>query len=387
MKLLYSNILPLGTENDQETVTECFFKEFEQADHVEIASGYISKASLLELDALVESSGINKIILVIGMYYYDGIAESTYRTALEINKKWKMSGVGEIRITHAFHYHGKTYAFYTGDEVKSAIVGSANLGVIKPEASNRRQYEVSAVTTDRGECTEIATLIAKLATPTCSINIDDWIKPPIIREVNTSLENIHTVNHIPQAEVKLYEKGKTTTSFVIPIKVPAEAERFMDDNKHYTKSNLNVSYAAPRNARKARDWFETQFTVNKSITRQDGYPEKGKPFFVVTDDGYTFKVHTTSDGNKQFSAVGDELILGRWVKGRLAAAGLVKPMNNTLDDTQRLGMITKEMLAAYGCDTLVLTKTIYQKEDENGEILDVWVLSFEAKEKPGTDED
>ena len=62
MKLLYSNILPLGTENDQETVTECFFEEFEQADHVEIASGYISKASLLELDALVESSGINKII-------------------------------------------------------------------------------------------------------------------------------------------------------------------------------------------------------------------------------------------------------------------------------------------------------------------------------------
>ena len=88
MKLLYSNILPLGTENDQETVTECFFEEFEQADHVEIASGYISKASLLELDALVESSGINKIILVIGMYYYDGIAESTYRTALEINKKF-----------------------------------------------------------------------------------------------------------------------------------------------------------------------------------------------------------------------------------------------------------------------------------------------------------
>ncbi|WP_204266667.1 restriction endonuclease PLD domain-containing protein, partial [Escherichia coli] len=46
--------------------------------------------------------------------------------------------------------------------------------------------------------------------------------------------------------------------------------------------------------------------------------------------------HTTSDGNKQFSAAGDELILGRWIKGRLAAAGLVTPVNDTQADTDRL---------------------------------------------------
>lgn len=386
MKLLYSNILPLGTENGQETVADRFFEEARQADHIEIASGYISKASLLELDALVESASIKKIVLIIGMYFIEGMPEGTYHAALEINKKWQDAGIGEIRMVRAFKYHGKLYTFYKDGEVKSAIIGSANLGAIKLEASNRRQYEVSAITTDRDECAEIATLIAKLSTPNISVNIDDAAGMPIIREVNTSLTGVDTVDQIPQAEVGLYERHKTTTSFVIPIKVPAAAERFMDDGKHYTKSNLNVSYAAPRSARKARDWFETQFTVSKSITRQEGYPEKGKPFFVVTDDGYTFKVHTTSDGNKQFSAVGDELILGRWVKGRLAAAGLVTPVNNTQADTERLGMITKEMLAAYGCDTLVLTKTTQHKE-EDGEILDVWVLSFEAGSNPSTDED
>lgn len=378
MKLLYSNILPLGTENGQETVSDRFFDEVRASDCIEIATGYVSKASLLELDALVESANIKQITLTIGMYFVEGMPEGTYHTALDINKKWKNAGIGEIRMVRAFKYHGKLYAFYKDGEVKSAIIGSANLGVIKLEASNRRQYEVSAVTTDRDECAEIATLIAKLASPSCSVNIEDAVGMPIIREVNTSLVGVDTVDQIPQAEVSLYEKHKTSTSFILPIKVPAAAERFMDDGKHYTKSNLNVSYAAPRSARKARDWFETQFTVSKSITRQEGYPEKGKPFFVVTDDGYTFKVHTTSDGNKQFSAVGDELILGRWVKGRLAAAGLVTPVNNTLADTQRLGMITKEMLAAYGCDTLVLTKTTQHKEDEDGSILDVWVLSFEA---------
>ena len=378
MKLLYSNILPLGTENGQETVSDRFFDEARASDRIEIATGYVSKASLLELDSLIESASIRNISLMIGMYFVEGMPEGTYHTALEINKKWKDAGIGEIRMVRTFKYHGKLYAFYKDGEVASAIIGSANLGVIKLEASNRRQYEVSAVTTDRDECAEIATLIAKLANPSCSVNIEDAVGMPIIREVNTSLVGVDTVDQIPQAEVSLYEKHKTSTSFILPIKVPAAAERFMDDGKHYTKSNLNVSYAAPRSARKARDWFETQFTVSKSITRQDGYPEKGKPFFVVTDDGYTFKVHTTSDGNKQFSAVGDELILGRWVKGRLAAAGLVTPVNNTLADTQRLGMITKEMLAAYGCDTLVLTKTTRRKEDEDGSILDVWVLSFEA---------
>ena len=101
---------------------------------------------------------------------------------------------------------------------------------------------------------------------------------------------------------------------------------------------------------------------------------------------HTIKAHTTSDGNKQFSAVGDELILGRWIKGRLAAAGLVTPVNDTQLDRDRLGMITKEMLEAYGCDTLVLTKTDQKMEDEEGNLLDVWFLSFEAAQEQEDDE-
>lgn len=130
----------------------------------------------------------------------------------------------------------------------------------------------------------------------------------------------------------------------------------MDDGKHFTKSNVNVCYAAPRSKRKSRDWYETQLTVAKEITHLEGYPEKNVPFYIVTDDGYWFKAHTTSDGNKQFSAVGDELIMGRWLKGRLAAAGLVNPVNDTQADTEREGMITKEMLEEYGCENLYLKK-------------------------------
>lgn len=378
MKLLYSNILPLGTEDNQETISDRFLEEISSSDVVEIAVGYVSKAALQELEQMVDAQKIRRIVLTIGMYFVEGMPESIYHTAIALNRKWVDAGIGEIRIVRAFKYHGKLYAFYKDDQVKSAIIGSANLGVIKLEANNRRQYEVSAVTEDASECNEIAALIRKMAAPATSARIDDVVGMPIVRELNTSLTGVDTVEQIPQTQVELFERHKTNISFVLPIKVPAYDERHMDDGKHYTKSNLNVSYAAPRSARKSRDWYETQFTVSKQITRLEGYPEKNATFAVVTDDGYTFKAHTTSDGNKQFSAVGDELILGRWIKGRLAAAGLVTPVNDTQADKDRTGMITKEMLAAYGCDRLVLTKTDQKTEDEEGNMLDVWILSFEA---------
>ncbi|CAI3514090.1 hypothetical protein CIRMBP1292_01038 [Enterococcus cecorum] len=378
MKLLYSNILPLGTSEGQQTIINCFNEQIAKSDRVEIAVGYISRVALEELDNLVKEHNISSICLTIGMYFIEGMPEGSYNTALEINKKWTETGIGEIKIVKAFKYHGKVYCFYKDEQPFSAIIGSANLGVIKLDANNRRQYEISSVTDDATECKEIAEFLEKLKAQNCSDNIANIIGMPIVREVNTSLSGIDTVTQIPQTGVQLYEQHKTDVSFVLPLKVPAYDERHMDDGKHFTKSNINVSYAAPRSKRKSRDWYETQLTVSKAITRSEGYPEKNKPFFVVTDDGYWFKAHTTSDGNKQFSAVGDELILGRWIKGRLAAAGLVTPVNDTQADTDRKGMITKEMLQAYGCNSLVLSKTDQKALDEDGTELDVWVLSFET---------
>lgn len=381
MKLLYSDILPLGTEDGQDTIIDCFNKQIKIADRVEIAVGYVSRASLDELEQLVDEYNIKNICLTIGMYFIEGMPEGSYHTATKLNKKWKDAGIGEIRIVKSFKYHGKLYCFFKEKTPISAIIGSANLGVIKLEANNRRQYEMSSITTEASVCQEIAIFIDKLKAPNCSANISDISGMPLIHETNTALSGIELVTQVPQSNVAFYKRCKAYVSFLLPLKVPAYDERHMDDNKHYTKSNINVCYAAPRSKRKPRDWYETQLTVSKEITRTEGYPEKNIPFFIVTDDGYWFKSHTTSDGNKQFSAVGDELILGRWLKGRLAAAGLVAPVNNTQEDTSRTGMITKEMLQEYGCDNLFLKKTGQTALDEDGTPLDVWMLSFESDNK------
>ena len=89
-----------------------------------------------------------------------------------------------------------------------------------------------------------------------------------------------------------------------------------------------------------------------------------------------FKAHTTSQNNKQLNAIGDEHILGFWLKGRIATSGLVSPVPDTQKDKDRLGMITKEMLEAYGCDSLTFTKTDKKAADENGNELDVWLVEF-----------
>ena len=83
MKLLYSNILPLGTEDNQETIIDCFNEQIKIADRVEIAVGYTSNASLVELDRIVNEDNISKVCLNIGMYFIEGMSETAYHTALK----------------------------------------------------------------------------------------------------------------------------------------------------------------------------------------------------------------------------------------------------------------------------------------------------------------
>lgn len=379
MKVLYSNMLPLGLQENQETIDESIRKQIEKADRIEIAVGYVSIASLEELDRLVCENKISNITLVIGMYYVEGMPEKTYHTAVRINKKWQELGIGEIRIVRSLKYHGKVYCFYKDNSPFSAVVGSANLGVIKLEANNRRQYELASLTEDKNETQELADIVERIKAPICSVNISDVKDMPLIREHNVSLTGIDTVEELPKNDVELYRKHKTDLSFTLPLKVPAFSERFMDDKKHYTQSNINVCYSLDtRNPKrpKSRNWYEFQITVSKDIYELPGYPQYKVPFYIVTDDGFMFKAHTTSQNNKQLNAIGDEHILGFWLKGRIAASGLVSPVPDTQKDKDRLGMITKEMLEAYGCDSLTFTKTDRKAIDEDGNELDVWLVEF-----------
>ena len=197
-------------------------------------------------------------------------------------------------------------------------------------------------------------------------------------KIKNKLSGLYNLNPISMEAVVEYQNCEIGEPFIIMLKVPSEVDKFIDDNKHYTKSNINVCYAAPRSLKNPRNWYETQLNVSANVRRKKGYPIKGVPFFVVTDDGYGFMAHTTSDNNKQFAAVGDELILGKWIKERLVSEGLVSPVDNTLNDKERKGMITKEMLNSYGCNAIAFQKTALMIADpeEPKNRYEVWTLKL-----------
>ena len=65
MNLLYSNILPLGTDEGQNTIIDTIKEQITLSDRIDIAVGYVSRASLDELEHLAEQNNIKNICLII----------------------------------------------------------------------------------------------------------------------------------------------------------------------------------------------------------------------------------------------------------------------------------------------------------------------------------
>ncbi len=383
MKVLFSNLAPVRIRHPEATFINVFQRLISDADKLEIAVGYVSLESLEELRALVKAHNIRSVKLILGMYERDGITERTLKLARAINAEWTNAGIGEVLVVKPFAFHGKTYAFYQKERITAVIIGSANLSAIKPDSQTLRQYEVSVESEDPDVCADTAELFQKLLK--FSVNLEQANLRTVF-DVNLALEGDENASRVPLSDFTIFQKHVTGTEFLLPLKAPRESQKFADNERCFTKSNINVCYAAPRNKNaakpKPRSWYEIQFTVPIEVRELPGYPQKNHPFFVATDDGYLFKVHTTSDNNKQFNAKNDELTLGRWLKGRFVSAGFVKPVPDTSADVNRDGMITQEMLDQYGCHSLSLQKTTHQildpcplKGESNGPF-DLWILRF-----------
>ena len=317
--------------------------------------------------------------LTVGMDSHEGMPEGTYNVAMALNENWVKKEIGEVRLVRTFKYHGKVYIFYKEGVPFAGIIGSHNLGAIKLEASNRRQYELSAVTEDVDELKELSSHIKNIMRTKCSANISELKDVPLIREENRALVDQEFVSKVTPEEVEAYKKRLTEISFEIPLKVPEDEE-----DPSMRGSNINVCYASGRK----RVWWEIEMVVGKSIRELPGYPLHQKPFMAITDDGWKFQTWTCGQYNKNLYSKDDLKIMGRWIKGRLVAAGLIEPVNRVESDIEGKGVITHKMLNKYGRDTITLTKTDIITKTEDGTELEVWMLSFlpESKKQEEFDE-
>ena len=96
--------------------------------------------------------------------------------------------------------------------------------------------------------------------------------------------------------------------------------------KNQKASNLNLFNGKGRINKNGvltkRDWFEVQLTIPRNITGKTVYP-KGS-FTAYTPDGYTIQMNTSGDYHKNFGSEKDLKIFGKWIKGKLQSAKVLK---------------------------------------------------------------
>ena len=280
MRLLFTNVPSLRVPEKGTTIIDEIHRQFSEHDKVEIVVGYASKASLRELDRLVEFYNIRSITLTLGMYYVEGMPEQMHNIALEINQKWRAKGIGEIRLVKTPKYRGKVFLFYKEGTPLRAIVGSANLSVLKPDASTRMQYESAVVFPTLDDCSgseifsviQLMALIEELNAPRRSANIAD-VGPDemrIVRTLSDLLEAEPYCESFPRKQVDKYkEHVQPGDKFRVDLKVPSEAE-IESGHPPYMGSNINVSYAAGRAGEGVRNWYEVQVHMPVEFLRRTG---------------------------------------------------------------------------------------------------------------------
>lgn len=351
MEFLHSNFPPVKTSF--RTFSDAFYDLLPGTEQLDIAVGYITADSLIELQKLVELNNLPLLNLTIGMHYLDRFTKVQYNAAMGLNDFLMNSGRGQVRLVTPFRYHGKLYSYSNNSGPFAGIIGSGNLGSITGGGS--RTYESSVLIDDPRMAREMHGFIGQLVT-NATENIGD-LDIQKFNQQNTLLEDHEGVKKVETQELIDCLAARTPITFDIPIK----------GYEVSPQSNLNVFFGRGRVGKnglvKPRHWYEVELIVPKSVAGLPGYPQAKTPsaeFRVITDDEWTFKCKVSGDYNKNFRSEGDLKILGKWLKGRLENAGVLKVGEP----------VTAQTLRDYGRSTFSLTKT---------DIPDLWYLDFGVK--------
>lgn len=352
MEFLVSNYPPLKT--GCKTFADTFYGLIPQTSKLDIAVGYVSSDALIELLKTIElNCNIQALNLIVGMHYFDKFTKVQYNAAMHLNEFLTENNMGGVRLVTAFRYHGKLYSYSNDKGPFACIIGSNNLSSIID--GGVRVYENSVLLQEQNATKEMSGFISQLA-QTATKNIAELDINEFNQE-NPLLEGHEFVKRLSPHDIALAMYAKTKTSFEIPIK-PYEIS---------PQSNLNVFFGKGRESKnglvKPRHWYEVELIVPKNVTSQEGYPQsktENAVFTVITDDGWSFKCKVSGDYSKNFRSEGDLKILGKWLKGRLENAGVLKVGEP----------VTAKTLKDYGRDTFTLTKTITPG---------IWFLDFEVK--------
>ncbi len=343
MEFLMSNFPPIKTGFS--TFYDRFYNLIPSATNIDIAVGYVSSDSLMELKRIIElNENIHGLNLIIGMHYFEHFTRVQYNAALTLNGFLTDNHIGEVKLVNAFKYHGKLYSYSKDENPFAGIIGSNNLSSIVDTGA--RVYESSLLITEKPHVCEMKKFIDDLSVR-ASKNIAE-LEIDTFNAVNPVLDGHEGVDKVPQD--KLYDAIRALSD--IKFEIPAKTEPKSNLNCFHGKGRENMS----THLVKPRHWYEVELIVPIDMRRNKDYP-KGTPkgeaeteFKVITDDGFSFKcqVNGGEEGlwNKNLRSSGDLTILGKWIKGRLENADVLKVGD----------VITEDTLEKYGRKTITMTR-------------------------------
>ncbi|MBS5284223.1 MAG: NgoFVII family restriction endonuclease [Clostridiales bacterium] len=354
MEFLFSNYPPVKTEFS--TFYEKFYSLIPTSSRLDIAVGYVSSDSLMELKRIIElNQNIQELNLIVGMHYFEYFTKVQYKAALDLNGFLTSNHIGEVKLVNAFKYHGKLYSYSRDAAPYAGIIGSNNLSGILDTGS--RLYE-SALFIEEVETVCKMNKFIELLSRNASKNIAE-LDIDTFNPVTSVLEGHEGVDRLLPGDQSEIEERLSEIKFDIPAKTEPKSNL----NCYHGKGRENMS----THLVKPRHWYEVELIVPINMRRMPDYPKgtpKGEPeteFRVYTDDGFSFmcQVNGGEEGlwNKNLRSSRDLTVLGKWIKGRLENEGVL----NVGD------VITAETLRAYGRNTITMTKL----KDSND-----WYLDF-----------
>lgn len=305
-----------------------------EASEFNIATGYISNDSLVELKRIVafrkKEISIN---LFVGMNYLEGFTKLQYNSLKDLSTFLVAEEAGQVYVSPSALYHGKMYSFNDArGKCIGAFVGSSNLSSFLGTSQNYIESDIffhgaEAESVDKN----LKGVIASLGQPFHYME-------PITTFLPAEKDLLKDLEHVKK--LKPDDFNRALTKVVGPsVEIPLKTK---------PKSNLNTYFGKGKTKEKysPRSWYEVEIIISKKLIGRDSLPQN-IPFKVLTPEGYMFECSRQGTDYKNFRSVGDLRILGKWIKGQMENDGVI----------QCGQLVTKETLDAFGKTKLVLTKS------------------------------
>jgi len=327
--------------------------ERSDCSEVIVAVGYFGISTFQELESdLIKVARRGSCKIILGMYYHSGVSARQKDQLVTLDDKLRAINPNSGIFITRFEYHGKVYKVIN-DSDESVYVGSSNFSQAGLRSRLEFNLEITEVQSKLQVLKFLDYLQAKKETcPLDEVSLKIKSKSSLKYQRASTLMNDYLID-----KVEYEALPPPVGEFEYLLRVDAQP-----------KSSLNLYFdkgrVTPSGKYEPRPWFEVELTANTVTMQNPLYPRsipngkttksksRGGDFIAYIKDGSRYykigmKVH--ADNGKNISSAdnyGGRRTLGRYLKGKLQDAGVLKERER----------ITSETLMDYGRDSITFKK-------------------------------